>query len=92
MPIESKPECVDDSQQNGKCENVCCKQTQVLMMAHAGMPIASIPECTDGPCQQLATRVELRSACCWKPKFVDSAPPASNSKQRKVQGSILQLN
>ena len=61
-----------NSQQEGNCGNAYCQQIRVCWWPSPathkkeieGMPIASKPECVDGPRQQLTTRRKLRECLC----------------------------
>ena len=61
------------------------------------MPIASKPECVDGPRQQLTTRRRLRKCLCLamplagKPECVDG-PRQQLTTRRRLRECLLQAN
>ena len=79
-----------NSQQEGKCGNSYCKQTRVCWRPTPtthnkeieGMPIASKPECVDGPRQQLTTRRRLRE-CLLQANLSVLMAHSNNSQQER---------
>ena len=83
------------SQQEGDWGNAYCQQTLVCWWPTPathnkkeieGMPVASKPECVDGPCQQLTTRRRLRECLLPANPSVLKAH-ANNSQQERDWGN-----